>query len=466
MPEEKTQKEKVIDFFQSLQWPEMKFEEHKISCPSGDVAVFDGRNVKVDFHFYNRLQNQYEKRNNRQTLIFSDKINLDNVLRSRRGSDYDIPWFDYIKNILTIGDTFTKIKILTTGKKILRKTIEKTIQIPESILDEMAEDAYDVFKKGRSSRNRLETYLINKLKIKYTGKAPKETTTVSPGDFSFLVERFNLKNKNKKKDYDKFLDVEDIKNLEYFTEKLIKDEVFSPDFLHALDEFFIKEKLQDIIKTGRDILALRSKDVKTGKAKKVITMITDDGSDIKQLENIWQTYFEKYLLYLIFSYKKIYPKIELKDIDGDKKYPDFIGINHYNGLDIIEIKTHLKNAVTWDSSHKNYGFSSELSKAIIQTMNYMDAIVQHRFQNSGDRNRITSFTDEENLFHPRGIIIISSAEKLSKSKLNVQKEKIMKRDFTKLRNSLHNIEILTFSEILQIADDYVKNIHSQYEIEI
>jgi hypothetical protein len=461
--EEKTPKEVVVDFFKALDWPEMVFEDNKISCPSGDIVVFDGRNIIIDFHFYNRTQNKYEKRNNRQTLVISDKVNLNAVLNVRYGNGYDISWIDYIKNILSIDESFTKIKILTTGKKILRKTAEKTIQIPEEIFTAIADDAYEVYKKGKSSKNRLETYLINKLKLKYTNKAPKETTTVAKGDFSFMVERFNLKSKNKKKDYENHLDVEDLKNLEYFTEKLIRDEAFSPDFLRSLDEYFIKEKLKDIILVGREILALGTTDMSTEKAKKVIAKITDDGSEIKQLENLWQKYFEKYLLYLVFSYKKIYPKIEFKNIEGEKKYPDFIGINHYNGLDVIEIKTHLKNAVTWDSSHKNFSFSSELSRAVIQTMNYMDAIVQKRFQSDSDEKKVTNMTEEENLYHPRGIIIISSDLKLTKSKLNKAKEISLKRDFTKLRNSLQSIEILTFSEILQIADDYVKNIHSQYE---
>lgn len=462
--EEKTPKEKIVEFFQALNWPEMVFEDNKISCPSGDIVVFDGKSISIDFHFYNRTQNKYEKRNNRQTLVISDKVDLENVLSVRfRGGGYDISWVDYIKNILSIDESFSKIKILPTGKKVLRKTAEKTIQIPESVFFEMAEDAYDVYRKGKSSRNRLETYLVNKLKLKYTKKAPKETTTVAKGDFSFMIERFNLKSKNKKKDYENHLDYEDLKNLEYFTEKLIRDEAFSSDFLRSLDEYFIKEKLKDIILVGREILALGKTDMTTDKAKKVIAKVTDDGSDIKQLENLWQKYFEKYLLYLVFSYKKIYPKIEFRDIDGDKKYPDFIGINHYNGLDVIEIKTHLKSAVTWDSSHKNFSFSSELSRAVIQTMNYMDAIVQKRFQNDPDEKKITNMTEEENLFHPRGIIIISSDLKLTKSKLNKAKELCLKRDFTKLRNSLQNIEILTFSEILQIADDYVKNIHAQYE---
>lgn len=463
--EEKTQKEKIIEFFQSLNWPGMVFEDSKISCPSGDIVIFNKKEVVIDFYFYNQTQNSYEKRNNRQTLIISEKVEPNNILRNRGRFGYDILWFDYVKDILNIDDTFTKIKVGSTGKKILRKNSEKVIQIPESIFSVISDDSYDVYKKGQSSKNRIETFLINKLKLKYTNKTPKETTTIGKGDFSFMVERFNLKNKNKKKDYNNFLDTEDVKNLEYFTEKLIRDEVFTPDFLRSLDEYFIKEKLKDIIAVGREILNLGSTDMNTEKAKKVIAKITDDTSDIKQLENLWQKYFEKYLLYLVFSYKKIYPKIEFKDIDGDKKYPDFIGINHYNGLDIIEIKTHLKNAVTWDSSHKNFSFSSELSRAVIQTMNYMDAIVQKRFENNSDENKITNMTEEENLYHPRGIIIISSDHKLTKSKLNKAKERSLKRDFTKLRNSLHNIEILTFSEILQIADDYVKNIHSQYQQE-
>lgn len=460
---EKTTKEELFDFFRGLEWPGMVIEDGKISCPAGDILIIEQGYFVINFYYFNRRENKYGKNESRQTLILDDKVAPLIILGTRRGGDYTIRWFDYIKRILDIGGQYSKIKITKSGKKILRKTSEKIIQIPEVIFIEMTSDSYDVFKKGKSSKNRLETYLINKLKLKYTNKTPKETTTVDRGDFSFMVERFNLKNKDKKKDYEKFLDEEDIKNLEWFTEKLIKDEVFSPDFLHYLDEYFIKAKLKDIIKTGREMLDLGTGDISTAKSKRIIAKITDEDSDIKQLENLWQQYFEKYLLYLVFSYKKIYPKVKLRDVEGDKKYPDFIGINHYNGLDVIEIKTHLKNVVTWDSSHKNFGFSSELSKAIIQTINYMDAIVQQRFQNSGDEKKITNFTEEENLYHPRGIIIISSDRKLTKGKLSKVKERYLKRDFTKLRNSLQNIEILTFDEILQIADDYVKNIHSQYE---
>jgi hypothetical protein len=463
MTEEKSPKEILFDFFRSLEWPKMIIGDSKITCPAGEILRVDRGIFVIDFYYYNRNENTYQKRENKHTLLLDKKVEPLSVISIRYTNGYDIQWFDYVKRILDIDNKYSKVKITNSGKKIIRRNSEKIIQIPHSIFTEMVSDSYDVFKKGKSSKSRLETFLVNRLKLKFTNKTPKETTTVGKGDFSFMVERFNLKNKNKKKDYKKFLDEEDTKNLEWFTEKLIKDEVFSPDFLHYLDEYFIKEKLKDIIETGREILDLGTGDISTAKAKKIVAKIVDDDTDIKQLENLWQQYFEKYLLYLVFSYKKIYPKVKFRNIEGDKKYPDFIGINHYNGLDVIEIKTHLKNIVTWDSSRKNFGFSSELSKAIIQTMNYMDAIVQQRFQNSGDEKKITNFTEEENLYHPRGIIIISSNNKLTKSRLNKVKEKYLKRDFTKLRSSLQNIEILTFDEILQIADDYVKNIHSQYE---
>ena len=173
-----------------------------------------------------------------------------------------------------------------------------------------------------------------------------------------------------------------------------------------LNDFFIKERLDEIIKLGNRILKLRSENLNTIQAKGVLKALQTDKRTIRQFENVWQKYFEKYLLYLIFSYQKIYPKIQL-NVNLRKKFPDFIGINHYGGVDIIEIKTHLKNALSKDKSHDNYAFSSELSKSIIQTINYMDALVQEKFTNTTIRDDIKGKILEGNIYRPRGIIIIS-----------------------------------------------------------
>jgi hypothetical protein len=221
----------------------------------------------------------------------------------------------------------------------------------------------------------------------------------------------------------------------------------------------LKEKLEHIVRLGRKIIGLGSTNLKTEKAISVIKELYRDEVKIPkigQMETLWQKYFEKYLLYIIFTYKQIYSKVEL-NLVGDKKYPDFLGVNHYNGVDVIEIKTHLKPALVRDSSHDNFAFSSDLSKAIIQTTNYIDAIKERAFANTSDETKLVQDTEQENLYRPRGIIIISSKERLVKSQSRYEAQKI-ERDFTKLRNSLGEIEIITFDEVLDIAENYAKKI--------
>src|SRR5690606_35132563 len=137
----------------------------------------------------------------------------------------------------------------------------------------------------------------------------------------------------------------------------------------------------------------------------------------------------------------------------------FIGVNHYGGVDIIEIKTHLKRALTKDPSHDNYAFSSEMSKAIIQTINYMDALIQEKIKKTKAKEDLKGKILEGNIYRPEGLIIISSYDNLVKGVKTTDSEfENVKRDFTKLRNGLNNISIITFDELLDMADNYKDNI--------
>ena len=259
-----------------------------------------------------------------------------------------------------------------------------------------------------------------------------------------------------------YLNKNDILDLQEFCGKLIKLGIFEYRFLQGLNEYFIKDRLEEIISLGREILALKSNKLDTIKAKSLIKRISSR-KEIKQFENLWQKYFEKYLLYLIYSYQSIHPKIELK-VDLEKKYPDFIGINHYGGVDVIEIKTHLKNALIKDTSHNNYAFSAEMSKAIIQTINYMDALIREKIKKRSERQDLKGKILEGNIYRPRGIIIISSYGRLVQGVSEDDREfEKVKRDFTKLRNGLSNIQVLTFNEIIDMADKYSKEIVKTYE---
>lgn len=449
-------KKEYQEFFKKLNWPDIKITANEVSVPSGKILELKNSEYFLNFFWYNRRENKYEERSTPQ-VVFKPNFNVQDILYINE-EKYKLSFENLLKRVIGFSSEIKQIKIdlgttgIKMGKAVLTIDSTKLLQI--------IKDLRNISSEIKKHKDAISRYFVNKTHNKYFKKQIKDTTTIKSGTFKFVIDRFNLGTKKSKKNYLEYLNEDDISSLEILTENLIKNNIFSEDYLRILDDYFIKEKLKNIIELGKKILSLKTGKLNTVTARDVIRKIIDKSKQIKKLENIWQKYFEKNLLYLVFSYKKIYPKVKLSDIKGDKKYPDFIGINHYNGVDIIEIKTHLANILVWDSSHKNFSFSSEMSKAIIQTMNYLDAIIQRRFQDPDSKDKITTFTDEENLYHPRGIIVISSIDRLTKTKLNDKRAEILKRDFTKLRNSLQNIEILTFDEVLQIADDYIKNIRT------
>lgn len=449
-------KKEIKEFFKILEWPDLEFKNNEISIPDGKILELKDSEYYIDFYWYNYERKEYGKTPQPQ-IIFKEDFNIRDILNIQNRKYY-LKNKNIFKAALKTSGDIKKIKIEKgfVGIRNFRGTLKIS---PKNIL-KLTKDLSEVNSQITKHRSAITSYLVKKVHNKYLRKRIGDVTTIVPGSFEFLVDRFNIKTKKTKKDYKKVLNKNDIYSLELLTEALIKNKIFSKDYLKVLDDYFIKEKLTEIIELGRKILALKTNKLNVKATKEVIKMLVEDNKGIKQFENIWQKYFEKNLLYLVFSYKKFYPKIKLEDIEGDKKHPDFIGINHYNGIDVIEIKTHLTNVLVWDNSHKNFAFSHEMSKAITQTMNYLDAIIQKRFKNPNNIEKITEFTDEENLYHPKGIIVISSYKNLTKTRLDKNKEEKLKRDFTKLRNSLQNLSILTFDEVLQIADDYIKNIRT------
>jgi hypothetical protein len=454
MPETKTIPKHIYDVLTEAGWPDLVFDESrdKLTCPIGEIIKKQGKEYILKFIFYSQERSEYGEGESYGVLVFPTDFDIKRHLYFRRTGNYSISLAKIFKNIVNpLGKTVEKIKISSTATGI--RFMKTTLVIPQETFLILMADAKRTSMVADAYKKSTETYLANQYSRKYSSRVRKRTTYLDKGEFKFLVDRFYLKTKKKKNDYLNYLNADDLSSIEELMTQLLRDEVLSPDFIRFLDEYFIKEKLKEIVGIGRQILSLKTENTGTLAAKKVIDIFSTE--PISQFEGIWQKYFENYLLYLIFTYKKIFPKVELENIQGEKKYPDFIGVNHYNGLDVIEIKTHLKNILVWDRSHKNFYFSPEMSKAIVQTNNYLDAIIQRRFQSSDDENKITNFVDEENLYHPRGIIIISSTERIT---TKTGKDEELRRDFTKLRNSLQNITILTFDEILGIADEYIKNI--------
>lgn len=462
MPRKKIDIYSIFKNFPRSNLLEINKSKNFIKITNSDEYIIHKENdfIKINFYDFNKDLNNFEKKKNYIELFIHKDLNPEDFIGYWNNEEKNHYWYNFTKEYGILKKTFKNIKKIKISKKYekdLRFQWDILIIKPKK-LKEILKILEKTNKQINSARTSLETYLVNELKFKILNKITKDTTSITKGEFDFLVHRLNLSTKNSQEDFKRYLNKKDINALESLFDKMIKNEVFDEEYLRTLDNYFIKEKLEKIIKIWKRILSIKSENVKSKENKELINSIF--WTDIWQLETVWQKYFEKYLLYLFFSYKKIVPKVELKNLENlDKQYPDFVWVNHYDGIDIIEIKTHLKNILVWDNSHKNFAFSSEMSKAIIQTINYIDAITDKNIKKDKDEKELLEYLHvEENLYRPKWIIIISSFDKICKNKLTADQKNRLKKDFTKLRNSIHNIQIFTFDEILQIAERYIQNI--------
>jgi len=460
----------IFQLFEKFPWK----DKLEINAKRGYIKIIATDNFilkkqkgffELDFFDFSADQKSLIKRENYISLLVDKELNIIDFINywiNEEKNNYGYNLLRGYGNYTIFKEVFEGVEKIKISEKYKRDIVlsKNVLQIKPDKYREVVSEIIRINTKANQSRKSLLNYFINQLKFDFLNKKISRITFFSKGDFDFQVHRLNLKTKRKKEDFKKYLNDDDIESLGQLFERMLKQRVFPKEYRIRLDNYFIRESLEQIIKLGRKILKLKSDSVKTAEARKVIKQIVDES--VGQLETVWQKFFEDYLLYLFFSYKKILPKVELKNIENEeKKYPDFIGVNHYDGIDIIEIKTHLKNILTWDDRHKNFAFSSEMSKAIIQTINYMDAVSDSRFQKTKAGKELLEYLNiDENLFRPRGIIIISSKNKICKNqnKLSDEQKEQLKRDFTKLRNSIHNVQIFTFDEILDITDRYVQNI--------
>lgn len=450
--------EKLRQKIQSTEWGELQFNEN-ITVEDTDLSILTVNGDTANFFLLDRKETE------EGTIVFENSYNQ--LIRIEFPVNFPlenlITQSLKIKHYSKLNEVFqfnaNRIQVLKITDKIESFDVANNILSfnPQSLL-EVIETYNAIYDDAKNYSLKFVNYKSREYHRIYFGIERERKTLTNKGEFTFLIDRFNLPTKRTKLDFQKYLNTNDFLSLQELCLQLIQKEVFDSDFMTVLNDYFIKARLEDIIKLGKEILSLKSSDIKTKTAKKTVSKIEPDGRKIKQLESVWQKYFENFLSFLIFSYRDLYPKIELS-VHIKKKYPDFIGINHYGGVDIIEIKTHLKYALTKDPSHDNYAFSSEMSKALIQTINYMDALVQEKITQKKVKEDLKGKILEGNIYRPQGLIVISSYDHLVKGiKPSDAEFQNVKRDFTKLRNGLNNISIITFDELLGMAENYKDNI--------
>lgn len=158
---------------------------------------------------------------------------------------------------------------------------------------------------------------------------------------------------------------------------------------------------------------------------------------VESEEKDWQLFFKDNLLFLNPGYIKI---LEKTNIALDIQLPDFLLINIENYIDVYEIKTPETKLLGYDGSHKNYYWSSDITKAIVQVENYIDSIEKN---SDGLRSKLKDkHKIELRVVRPRGYVIAGHSRQLTESTKKND-------DFKLLNQSLKNTEILPYDIFLE-----------------
>ena len=142
--------------------------------------------------------------------------------------------------------------------------------------------------------------------------------------------------------------------------------------------------------------------------------------------------------------------LEKESVTLQGKFPDFMLIDPYSYLDIYEIKRPTTTLLRHDRSRNNYYWGVELSKAISQVENYLHQVQRNSDGLINDIRRNKGF--EINIVRPRGYIIAGMRGQLTNPK--------MEDDFRILNESLKNIDIIFYDDLLRNLETFVERIGS------
>src|SRR3989344_3755581 len=158
--------------------------------------------------------------------------------------------------------------------------------------------------------------------------------------------------------------------------------------------------------------------------------------------NSWQTW--------IYSRNWMFGSYYLKPIEkqrvGLDSIPDYLFPTIDGFLDILEIKLPTQDVIQEDNSHSgSYMWTSKSSGAIGQVVTYLSEIELNQLML---QQKIKEKYDLDlNVLKPRAYVLIGNNDGWSQSK---------KRAFRTLNYSLHGIEVLTYSDLKNRANQIVK----------
>ncbi|TDO96089.1 Shedu immune nuclease family protein [Flavobacterium sp. 245] len=160
-------------------------------------------------------------------------------------------------------------------------------------------------------------------------------------------------------------------------------------------------------------------------------------------ESEWQKFFDEYIT--LFDSRYVH-KLDYKNIaTGITKYPDLVLVDIYGYLDFYELKKSGTSLIQYDSSHKTWFWSKEVSMVISQVSDYLQKAKENALSYAKSIKDETETETEQglnvNIINPRAIIVIGHTSQLDTEKKRNQ--------FKNLRESLKDIEFVLYDELLE-----------------
>lgn len=217
-----------------------------------------------------------------------------------------------------------------------------------------------------------------------------------------------------------------------------------------------KDRLKEIVQIGRDLLQK-----KLGVEKKLGISREHIGKEYG-----WQRYFELYGSYLLFgsieqkSEERVIVESALRIAESRL---DFLTINRYGFLDIVELKKSDEYLFKLDESHDNVVPTAKLSTAISQVNNYLMLLPYAQdhgqlIKGAESATGMLVIGNEKTLMNKENIV--KYMEKTGMTEENVKKK--IKKALRDLNYSYSHIQIVLYDEILNNLESFI----NQMEIKI
>jgi hypothetical protein len=345
---------------------------------------------------------------------------------------------------------FLELQSITNNTLSLTNNLPKSINVNDVHMIDVAMfknylDHLNVVKQIKTKVSKIVKDKFNK-----TGKVEKVDTSAIFSNVGYIVKGFEGKYISLSKGDRTF-----IKN---FMDAQIKEGAYKITMKETLPLY--KESIKEILNIGYDLLKLNE-----NKSKLKSFSIKYYGREVKQLESCWQLYFEKYFRVMLMNYKEFYSHVVFKEIVGYDKdsIPDFLAVDIYNNIDIIEIKTHKTILFRKEGGRDSYYPSHDLNKSIFQLNKYLDLKSENIDLLKIDNQYTKSLIENDKVYRPRGILIISSKDHLVSEKTNDELTARLEKEIKKLKTTYNNIDVILFDELLENLQNYLNYIEISLE---